>query len=441
MHTDETANTHNSANRMATPRAEVITIGDEILIGQVVDTNSAWIGQELALAGWQVSRILSVGDEAGEILEALSLAMARAQLVILTGGLGPTRDDRTKTCLTEYFGGRLATNPEVLGRIEAWFAEHGRDPGEANRRQADLPDNAQVLRNDLGTAQGMMWDRGDCLVVSLPGVPYEMKHLVSDRLLPLLRQRVQTPTLLHHTYITCGMVESVIAERISEWELALPVHIRLAYLPSPGMVRLRLSASGLPVPRLNAQLEELGAGLRRLLGHHICGMGDERLPDAIGRSLLKLNATVGTAESCTGGEVAQMMVAVAGCSRYFRGGVVAYSNELKSRLLGVEPETLATHGAVSEATVAAMARGARSVLNCDYAVSISGIAGPDGGTDEKPVGTVWVGVHGPHSTLQQPYRLGGTRALIQNRAAMSALYLLWRMLHEDISRAAVGSND
>jgi len=427
----------NSANELQLtppPRAEIITIGDEILIGQIVDTNSAWIGQELALAGWQVGRILSVADEVEEILEALSLSMSRAKLVILTGGLGPTRDDRTKSCLTDFFGGQLQTNIEVRNRIENWFAERGRDPGDANRRQADLPDNALILRNDLGTAQGMMWERNECLVVSLPGVPYEMKHLISDRLMPVLAQKVETPTLLHHTYITCGMVESVIAETIAQWEHDLPVNIRLAYLPSPGMVRLRLSAFGRPVSELEKQLQQLGSGLRALLGHHICGMDDERLPDAIGKALLRLGATLGLAESCTGGEVARLLTSVAGCSRYFTGGFVAYSNEVKTRLLGVSEQVISQFGAVSAETVAAMASGTKTKLGCDYAASISGIAGPDGGSDEKPVGTIWIGIHGPHTSIQKHYRLGGTRELIQHRAAMTALYLLWKMLREDLDR-------
>ncbi len=416
-----------------TPRAEIITIGDEILIGQVVDTNSAWIGQELSLFGWQVGSIQSVGDEPEAILEALSLAMSRSQLVILTGGLGPTRDDRTKSCLTHFFGGQLQTNYGVLAKIERWFAQRGREIGEANRLQAELPDNAQILDNDLGTAQGMLWERGDCMVVSLPGVPYEMKHLVSERLLPILSKKVETPTLLHHTYITCGMVESVIAEIIADWELNLPENIRLAYLPSPGMVRLRLSASGRPVAELNEQLLLQGKGLRALLGHHICGMGNERLPDAIGSALVQLNATVGLAESCTGGELARLLTSVAGCSRYFRGGLVAYHNDIKSGLLGVPDEVLSSHGAVSAETVAAMALGAIDRLHCDYALSVSGIAGPDGGSEEKPVGTVWIGLHGPNTSVQQHYLLGGTRDLIQQRAAMSALYLLWNMLQKDLA--------
>lgn len=404
------------------------------MIGQVVDTNSAWIGQELSLAGWQVGRIQSVGDEPEHILESLSLAMSRAQLVILTGGLGPTRDDRTKSCLTDFFGGQLITNRAVLSKIEHWFAERGREAGDANRRQAELPDNARILSNDLGTAQGMLWERGDCTVVSLPGVPYEMKHLISDRLMPLLHQKVETPTLLHHTYVTCGMVESVIAETIADWEHALPGNVRLAYLPSPGMVRLRLSASGMPKLELERQLFSLGNDLKSLLGHHICGMGNERLPDAIGSALIQLNATVGLAESCTGGKVARLITSVAGCSRYFRGAIVAYQNDLKSDLLGVPDDVLLSFGAVCAETVAAMAKGTLHRLNCDYAVSVSGIAGPGGGTDEKPVGTVWIGVIGPHSAVQRHYRLGGTRELIQQRSAMSALYLLWKMLQEDLAR-------
>jgi nicotinamide-nucleotide amidase len=357
--------------------------------------------------------------------------------VILTGGLGPTRDDRTKSCLTDFFGGHLQTNEEVLNRIENWFAQRGRDPGDANRRQADLPDNALILKNDLGTAQGMMWERNDCMVVSLPGVPYEMKHLVSERLLPVLARKVETPTLLHHTYISCGMVESVIAETIMQWEHDLPDNIRLAYLPSPGMVRLRLSAFGRPVSELEKQLLQLGTDLRALLGHHICGMGDERLPDAIGKALLRIGATLGLAESCTGGEVARLLTSVAGCSRYFTGGFVAYSNEVKISLLGISEQVISQFGAVSAETVAAMASGTRTKLRCDYAVSVSGIAGPDGGSDEKPVGTIWIGIHGPHTAVQNHYNLGGTRELIQHRAAMAALYLLWKMLQEDLNRQAL----
>lgn len=409
-------------------RAEIITIGDEILIGQIVDTNSAWLGQQLSTLGIQVVQISSVSDQRTAIIQALEEAQGRAELILITGGLGPTKDDITKHTLADYFGSRLERNTRVYGRLQAWFEQRGRVMSEMNGRQADLPHNAEILDNDMGTAQGMLWRRAGKLVLSMPGVPYEMKWIVKNQLIPLLQREFALPVILHRTIMTTGIVESMIAERVAKIEAELPDHIKLAFLPRPGIVRLRLSASGTDRAALAAEVATFEQRIVAELGHHVYGYDDQLLEAAIGEKLVAKNAQLALAESCTGGNIAQLITGIAGASRYFPGGVVSYSNNAKMTLLGVKAETLDSHGAVSEATVLEMVAGVRAKFATDYGIAVSGIAGPDGGTPEKPVGTVWMAVQGPNETLVRQYNFGTDRALNIERASMQALYLLWKML-------------
>lgn len=409
-------------------RAEIITIGDEILIGQIVDTNSTWLGQQLSALGVEVVQISSVSDRRKAIVEALEEAQGRAELILITGGLGPTKDDITKHTLADYFGSRLERNEYVFGRLKAWFEQRGRVMSEMNGRQADLPHNAEILDNEMGTAQGMLWRHRGKLILSMPGVPYEMKWIVKNQLIPLLQREFALPVILHRTIMTTGIVESMIAERIADIEAELPAHIKLAFLPRPGIVRLRLSAIGPDKAVLAKDVAVYETRIVAELGHHVYGYDDQLLEAAIGEKLITKNSQLALAESCTGGNIAQLITSIAGASRYFPGGVVSYSNTAKRNLLGVKAATLETQGAVSEATVLEMVAGVRQKFGTDYGIAVSGIAGPDGGTAEKPVGTVWMAVQGPDETVVRQYNFGTDRALNIERASMQALYLLWKML-------------
>lgn len=409
-------------------RAEIITIGDEILIGQIIDTNSAWLGSELSKIGVQVVQISSVSDQAEAIVTALDLAKTRAELVLITGGLGPTKDDITKHTLAKYFKSTLVTNEEVLARLRAWFEQRGRTMSLMNAQQADLPDNCEILRNELGTAQGMLWRDDRHWILSMPGVPYEMKYIVTHQLLPLLQKDLELPVIVHRTLMTCGMVESQIAAIIEPVENEMPNHIKLAYLPRPGIVRLRLSGRGTERGKLLAQIALFEEKIKALLGHHVYGFDEETLEEAIGKQLRLKKARLGTAESCTGGTIASQITRIPGASNYFTGSIISYANEVKINQLGVAAQDLELHGAVSEVVVTSMAIGLKKLLYVDYAISVSGIAGPDGGTESKPVGTVWIAVSGPRETIARSFNFGTDRGLNIERASMTALYLLWKML-------------
>lgn len=409
-------------------RAEIITIGDEILIGQIIDTNSAWLGSELSKIGVQVVQISSVSDQAEAIVSALDLAKTRAELVLITGGLGPTKDDITKHTLAKYFNSTLVTNEEVLARLRAWFEQRGRTMSLMNAQQADLPNNCEILRNELGTAQGMLWRDDRHWILSMPGVPYEMKFIVTHQLLPLLQKDLELPVIVHRTLMTCGMVESQIAATIEAVENEMPHYIKLAYLPRPGIVRLRLSGRGSDKAKLQLEMAGYEEKIKALLGHHVYGFDEESLEEAIGKQLKLKNATIGTAESCTGGTIASLLTRIPGASSYFLGSVVSYSNEVKTQLLSVDSREIEQYGAVSETIVKSMALGLKSLLQVDYAIAVSGIAGPDGGTATKPVGTVWISVSGPIEIITRTYNFGNDRSLNIERASMTALYLLWKML-------------
>lgn len=373
--------------------AELLTIGDELLYGQVVNTNAAWMGTELGLRGLRVVQITSVSDDAAAIVEALDNARRRAHAVLITGGLGPTKDDLTKHVLTRYFKSELVMHAPTLQHVEAMLARYNRPMLEVNRMQALVPAVCEVVPNPLGTAPGMWFEDQGTVFVSMPGVPFEMKRMMTDTVLPRLVTRFSPPALRHRVVQVVGIGESYLAERIAAWEDALPPYLKLAYLPSMSQVRLRLTGllpDGLTADALDAEMADRITQLYPLVGEHIFAEGEVALEEAVGKLLLEKNLTVGTAESCTGGFVASRLTSVPGSSAYFRGAVVAYDNTVKMSLLGVSEATLAAHGAVSEETVQAMAQGARRALGCDVAIATSGIAGPGGGTATKPVGTLCI---------------------------------------------------
>ncbi|AQG79784.1 competence/damage-inducible protein A [Spirosoma montaniterrae] len=392
-----------------TIRAEVITIGDEILFGQITDTNTQWISTELTNIGIRTVRKSSVGDQADAILEILREAHQRADVIILTGGLGPTKDDITKKTLCTYFGVELVRNADALALVTSFFEKRGREMTDLNRGQADLPANAVYIQNDWGTAPGMWFEHNQCVYVSLPGVPFEMKQLMTNRILPRLRQHFETPVIKHKMIRTVGIGESFLAERIEAWEDALPAHIKLAYLPHFGQVRLRLTATGTDESALDRELAEQVAIVMPLIDKHVFGFDNDELETVVGQLLKTKNLTLGIAESCTGGYVSSRITSVPGSSAYFLGSIVSYANELKVKQLGVSPDTLARHGAVSEETIRQMAEGVRRTLGTDVGIATSGIAGPDGGTPDKPVGTIWIAVATPERIATRLLKLGQYR--------------------------------
>ena len=405
-------------------KAEIITIGDEILIGQIVDTNSAWIAARLNEAGFTVVRKLTVGDDRREIADAVEGAMRTADAVIVTGGLGPTKDDITKQTLAGIFGGEMVRDRETYERNGRILAARGIEYNELNREQATVPSSAEVLQNMHGTAPGMWFTRGGKAVVSLPGVPFEMKELMETEVMPRLAAHFRQSKVVHRTAITYGLAESVLAATIAEWEAALPGYLHLAYLPSPSQIRLRLSAYDIEGRREEEEIERRFKVLERLIPDYFIGYGDATVASATADLLRARRATLAVAESCTGGALSASFTAMAGASDYYLGGVVSYSNDVKVGILGVSPDTLRLHGAVSEQTACEMAEGIRRLCGADYALSTTGVAGPTGGTPEKPVGTVWIGLATPH----------GTRARlrtqnIERAAAAAANMLRLELLH------------
>jgi len=390
--------------------AEIITIGDEILIGQIVDTNSAWIATTLNDQGIRIKQITSVSDSRDHILEALKAASQRAELIIITGGLGPTKDDITKKTLAEYFGVGFRRDERALENVKRIFAKSNRPLLAINEQQAEVPQNAIVLQNQNGTAPGMWFQQGIQVYVSLPGVPFEMKYLIEEEVLPRVKVHFDLSAIVHHTILTAGLGESFLAEAIADIEDSLPAHIHLAYLPKLGQVRLRLSAYGENGPHLTREIEEYVAKITARIPEYVIVSEDIPLEVAALNVLEEKKLTLTVAESCTGGFLSHLFTQHSGASSVFLGGAVTYSNELKIKILDVQENTLQTFGAVSEETVIEMANGASRNFSSDYAIAISGIAGPGGGTETKPVGTVWVAVitgpdpeaPGPASKRQAP---------------------------------------
>ncbi|HEV7349601.1 competence/damage-inducible protein A [Telluribacter sp.] len=409
-------------------RAEIITIGDEILFGQISDTNTQWIGAELTSIGIRPIRKTSVGDNAEDILSALQEASQRADLVLITGGLGPTKDDITKQTLCRFFSTELVINEQALELITGFFAKRGRAMTELNRQQAALPTNCTYLENRWGTAPAMWFEQEGTVFISMPGVPFEMKSLMENVILPRLRTYYNPPVILHRIIHTVGIGESFLAEHIEAWEDSLPDHIRLAYLPHLGQVRLRLTATGSNRDTLTNELAYEVERVMPLINKYVFGFDNDTLEEVVGRELVAQGATLGTAESCTGGYVAHRLTSIAGSSRYFLGSVVSYDNAVKTRTLGVPEEVLQQQGAVSEQTVKEMAERVRVLLGTTYSISTSGIAGPDGGSEEKPVGTVWIACATPTQTVTRLLKLGGNRLHNIQLTATYALNLLREQL-------------
>jgi len=408
--------------------AAIITIGDEILIGQITDTNSAWLGQELGNAGIRVNYRISVGDRKEHIIHALNEASKFADIIITTGGLGPTKDDMTKHSFCEYFDTTLVENEEVKNWVTKIFRLRKLPIIQTNLDQALVPKNCKVLFNRSGTAPGMWFAQQGKVYISMPGVPFEMKTIFTEEALPLLKDSFTLPFILHRTILTACIGESFLANKIATWESNLPPHIQLAYLPSVGQVRLRLSGYSNEETKLAAEMNEQINLLYTLAGEYIYGEENDTLQQAVGKLLLEHKQTLCTAESCTGGYLAHLITSVPGSSAYYNGSIISYANEIKVNELGVDPQILASDGAVSEACVRQMAEAARKKLNTEYAIATSGIAGPSGGSDEKPVGTVWIAVSSAQQTIAQQFNMGDSRERTILRTALQGLFMLRSMI-------------
>jgi nicotinamide-nucleotide amidase len=409
-------------------KAAIITIGDELLIGQTIDTNSAWIGAELSKAGFDVYRIISVHDIMEDIISALAEAEAKSEVVLITGGLGPTSDDITKPALCEFFKTHLVINQEVLGMIEEMMRLRNFPMNDKNRRQAEVPESCRVLKNAVGTAPGMWFEKNGTIYISMPGVPHEMKHLMTETVLPELNKRFTSQKIIHRNIMTYGTFEAKLAELLTPFESGLPENIKLAYLPSSGIIKLRLTGAGSDFNQLSDSINEQVAKLYEIIPELIFAGNEESLEMVIGKLLTSERKTISTAESCTGGEIAHLLTSIPGSSTYFKGSVVAYDNSVKTNLLGVQPYILTKYGAVSEEAVREMAVGVRNLLKTDWAVATSGIAGPDGGSDEKPVGTVWIGVTSERGTVCEKRVFGKDRTTNITRFSIAALNLLRKQI-------------
>lgn len=408
--------------------AEIITIGDEILIGQTVDTNSAWMGMQLSMRGIRVNRITSVSDRREEIISALNEALGRAPLVLMTGGLGPTSDDITKETLAEYFGTRLVMDYEVLAEISERIAKRNLEMNENNRRQALVPECCRVLANRSGTAPGMLFEKDGKIIVSMPGVPFEMKHIMQIHVLPMLESMSGGRTIVHRNIMTYGTFEAKLAERLEGFESQLPDSVRLAYLPAHGVIKLRLTGSGDDGENVRRTVEEQVRKLYEIIPDVIYGENEVTLEETVGRLLLDSKLTLSTAESCTGGRIASLITSVPGSSAWFTGSVVAYDNSVKTGVLGVNPQTISRFGAVSEETAREMAEGMLRLAKTDYSIAVTGIAGPEGGTPEKPVGTVWIALASRNGVTAERHRFADDRAINISRSAYTALNLLRKQI-------------
>lgn len=415
--------------------ASIITIGDELLIGQTVDTNSAYIGQALNGIGIWVQRRIAIGDVKEDILQTLKAESERSQLILITGGLGPTADDITKPALCEYFNSKLVTNEAALENVKEIFRRVNRPLIDRNIRQAEVPHNCDVLLNTRGTAPGMWFEKDGVIYISLPGVPHEMKGLI-EGVLPRLTGQFQLPAILHKTLVTSGKGESEVAEHIATIEEGLPPHIKLAYLPSYGMVKLRLTGKGAEREKLESELKNYFDALKKKVQPWLVTDEDKPMQEVLGDVLKKVKKFVATAESCTGGYIAHLLTERSGSSTTFKGGVVSYANDAKENALNVQHQTLVTYGAVSETTVIEMARGVLQLLNADYAIATSGIMGPEGGTKEKPVGTVWIAVADGDSVKTTQYFVRYDRRRNIEQTAHYAMNFLRQFILEKEGKAA-----
>lgn len=409
---------------MSIVTAEIIAIGDELLYGQIMDTNSHWISQELDAVGVRVVRKTTVGDNRTDILTAFEEASKRANLILITGGLGPTQDDLTKPLLAEYFGCEIVEVPEAVAAVSAYFTRRGREMTRLNILQGHLPTCCTYVPNEVGTAPGMWFEQKGSYWMSMPGVPHEMKKLVKDFVLPKLSQVFDLPVIYHKLIKTAGIGESWLADLIKDWENALPNHIRLAYLPSLGHVKLRLTAFGEDKKVLAAEVDKQIHGVLPLISSYVYGYDEETLETAVGKLLKNAGKTLALAESCSGGYISHLITTVPGSSNYLRGTLVPYHNDLKEQLLGVSSATLTQHGAVSEETVREMATGIKKLFGADFGLASSGIAGPDGGSPDKPVGTVWIACAGPDFVEARLLQLTQDRMINIQLTGVAVLNLL-----------------
>lgn len=404
-------------------KVEIIAIGDELLIGQTIDTNSAWIGEQLFALNFEMIQVSKIRDEKRHILDALKVAENRSDIILITGGLGPTKDDITKETLCEYFNTGMVQNEKALENIKRIFKQSNRELLQVNKDQALLPANSKYVENLNGTAPGMWFDKDGKTFVSMPGVPYEMKPMMEKFIIPKLLKKYQPKKEFTRTILTEGIAESILAFKLGKWESDLRAkNMKLAYLPSPGQIRLRISSSSQKL--LNDKVGEL----HNIIPEYIFGEGKEKLEQLVGELLKSNNKTVSTAESCTGGYVSHLITSVSGSSSYYLGSVVSYANEVKRDSLDVSESDLIDYGAVSKQVVEQMAEGARKNLKTDYSVATSGIAGPDGGTKEKPVGTVWIAIASDNEVISEKFDMGNNRERTIQKTAVKALSMLRKQI-------------
>jgi len=403
---------------------DIISIGDELLIGQTLNTNAHWISKEMNAIGFTIREHVSIADTEEAILNAVEHAMSNADVVLVTGGLGPTKDDLTMPALNKYFGGELVRDEKVYQHIEQLVTSRGFVMNQNNQDQAIVPNNCEVVHNANGTAPGLWFEKNNKVLVAMPGVPYETKAMITDTIIPWLKQQYELPEIINQMVYTQGLPESMLVEKIADWENALPETIKLAYLPSPGRVKLRLSSLGKDREMLQRSIDEQIEQLKAVIPQYIYSEEQEDMGMLIGELLRKNKATLATAESCTGGYIAHLITRVAGSSEYYKGSVISYANEIKINELNVKLEDLEQFGAVSQQVVEQMALGVQQKMKTDYAIATSGIAGPTGGTDEKPVGTVWIAVATPKGVFSKKYVFGKLRDVNIERAAITALGML-----------------
>jgi len=409
--------------------AEIITIGDEILIGQIVDTNSVWIANELNSIGIDVIRKSSVSDSKSEIIKAIDYAKNSADIILLTGGLGPTDDDCTKDALADYYNVELIENSDVLNHISELINKRSGFLNQRNINQAKVPSNCKVIPNSIGTAPGMWFNDGNKKIISMPGVPFEMKEMMSKFILPELKKANTNDYIIHKLVLTQGLPESKLAETIESWENNLPEEIKLAYLPSPGIIKLRLSARGTNQEYLQTQISKQISLLQEIIPDYICGYDSEQLEDVIAKLLLTKGITLSIAESCTGGYISHLITSISGSSAYFKGSIIAYSNEIKENILNISKSNLEAYGAVSKQVVEEMAIHVRELFNTDFSIATSGIAGPTGGSQEKPVGTIWIAIADKNGVISLKYIFGDNRFRNIQRASLTALNMLQKRVN------------
>ncbi|MCK5823158.1 MAG: competence/damage-inducible protein A [Bacteroidales bacterium] len=409
-------------------KAEIVSIGDEILIGQILNTNSKWMAEQLNLIGINICQITSISDNKSHIIKALCEASNRADIILITGGLGPTKDDITKNALCEYFDTKLVFNQNVYRNIERFISKRDMDMNNLNKEQAEVPENCKIIPNKYGTAAGMWFEKNNKVYVSMPGVPFEMISMMNDDVISLIKNKFKTPIIIHKTILTQGYPESELAEKLSDWEDNLPQNMSLAYLPSPKNLRLRLSVKGENSELLTKEIDTEIDKLKKQINSYIFGYDKETLQEVVGKLLILNNKTLASAESCTGGNIAQLITSVSESSKYFLGSVVAYSNKIKTSILNVNNNSIEKHGAVSKQVVCEMASGIINSFNSDYAIATSGIAGPSGGTEEKPVGTTWIAVASKDKIIAKKFLFGDNRERNITRASATALNMLRKLI-------------